>query len=217
MKKLLFVICLMSSITMMAQNEDNPMTASLQVGPNGYMFLARLISDNATFFDADGNPSTGDAKAGPTFGLSFDYAVTNRFSLGASMGYNRFTLGADNVSITKADGFLSEPGAIDLSASRLNISIRPLFHYGNNEKLDMYSGVRLGVGIWSFNLDTDIQDVTADDIIGSTGFPSVGFAPALIPFGLRYYFTDNLGAGFETHLGAPYWGNIQVNYRFGGR
>lgn len=95
---------------------------------------------------------------------------------------------------------------------RSNFAIRGLFHYGNNDMLDMYSGVRFGMTNWTFKTDYDGADYDVEqDVSFSNG--TLG-APQLILFGIRGYFYENWGANLEFAIGSPHYLSIGFNYRF---
>jgi hypothetical protein len=213
MKQIALFFFMLIACAVFAQSEGYRSTASLQTGLNGYMLLSRIVADGIEYTDANGIVATVNSTATPTFGLSYDYGFSKLFSLGISFGYNSLSVSSNNLAYIDANGTTRTDGIFDLNLRRFNIAIRPLFHYGKNPKLDMYSGLRLGISSWSGGLDTNIPELETDEIAASS-FLGINPGVALIPFGLRYYFTDNFGAGFETHIGPPYWGNIQVNYRF---
>jgi hypothetical protein len=45
-------------------------------------------------------------------------------------------------------------------------------------------------------------------------FNKIGLQFAVIPFGIRYYITEHIGIGMETHIDPPSWGNLMFAARF---
>ncbi|MFB1004309.1 MAG: hypothetical protein QMC70_09275, partial [Bacteroidia bacterium] len=83
--------------------------------------------------------------------------------------------------------------------SRLNIALRPLFHYGDGDRLDLYSGIRVGY------LMRNVETETNDELLNVLGdLDGNRFALGLVPFGMRYFFTDNLGVNMDLQIGTPY-------------
>jgi hypothetical protein len=134
---------------------------------------------------------------------SYDYSLTDIFSLGLAGSYQSW-----KVSIPAYNDGTTAYGASSLNITRTNFALRPLFHFGKNEDLDMYAGLRLGYTMWSTKI------TSTDPIVIGTGFGhGNAIAPAAL-FGLRYFFTKNIGANFEISLGAPYAVALGVNARF---
>jgi hypothetical protein len=193
-----------------AQNEDYRHVFSANAGLNFFQFLSFAEfsqSGNVAFTDAKGYGS-------PTFQLSYDYGFKKWFSLGFAYANNRFGAKYTNLVIDN-QGI----GDLNMRYSRNTFTTRVLFHYGNQGRLDMYSGLRLGVSIWGSKPSKDITDSQATSLLDSGGIGSArgtGAIPhiGMTLFGLRYYVTENLGLGFESNLGS-YLASVQVNYRVG--
>lgn len=156
--------------------------------------------------------ATGSVDIGgtPALQLAYDYGLTDWFSLGAAFSFQTFGFDYTGYEFVNSDNMLVTE---DFTArtSRMTAALRPLFHYGNKGgKLDLYSGLRLQYVFWSGSNDSSDPTFEVADFTG--GRPGVG----IIPFGLRYFFTDNIGAGVELMWGAPYLASINVNARFGG-
>jgi hypothetical protein len=206
-KYLLLTLVFVLGLTMnaAAQNGEFKNTISASAGLNIFQFF-NLISDYS-----DETTVNFNAHATASYGLTYDYGVTKWFSIGLGGAYNKFSLSADEITIDKGDG-TSYTGPIDAKVSRTNIGIRPLFHYGNGGRVDMYSGFRLGANIWKGSVDSDDPDIDTGDInsrLRSSASPNFQF----IPFGLRGYVTKNLGLGFELAFGAPHYAAFQLSYR----
>ncbi len=157
--------------------------------------------------------------SGPTFNFTYDYAITSVFSLGVAVGRNRLGFEFTDLDYTSADGQTFLRGDIDAQLTRTSVTFRPLFHYGRTEKLDMYSGGRIGAAWWGLKLKGDGEAKAKDDFQKSfTG--KFGRGGALVPnasltlFGINYYPIENLGFGAEVNVGQPYGFAASVNYRF---
>ncbi len=137
--------------------------------------------------------------ATPALQLSYDYMVTDFLSAGGAVSFQQF-------KFSGTDG--------TFALRRINFAARALFHYGKSDKLDMYSGVRLGMTNWAYKIDITSDDPTLQALQGNGKFSGLGFAPQLIAFGIRGYFTDNIGANIEFAVGAPYYMAGGINYRF---
>jgi opacity protein-like surface antigen len=168
----------------------------------------------------------GKATATPTIQGAYDFALADWFSVGLAASYNNTKIDFTNITYKG-----KVAGDANATVARTSLAARALFHYGNKGRWDLYSGVRIGAGIWYAKVGADINDELLTDLIGSfdtfvpsfltdrlsgqnvrTGF--VLFQAQIIPLGARYYITDNIGVHAELGVGAPYYATIGANYRF---
>lgn len=140
-----------------------------------------------------------DASAPPAIQLSYDYALTDHLSLGGGLSYQRFKLSYTDYGDNMEN--------FDARLSRFNIAIRGLVHYGGQENLDMYSGLRLGLTNWSADVGTDDPNFKPPKTDGVT------FGPQLILFGIRGYVAGNLGVNAELGVGGPHFFSLGLQYR----
>lgn len=138
---------------------------------------------------------------------SFDYGISDRFSVGASYTYQGMTVKYS--SYTDNNGNVIN-GDFKDRLTRQNFAIRPLFHFGDNDNLDTYAGVRLGYTMWNYNSSQNTYD--SNDILGGFGSP----IKVQGLFGMRYFFTENIGFNTEFAIGPTYFMMIGANARFGG-
>lgn len=157
----------------------------------------------------------------PVAQLSYDYRIERWFSLGVAVSHQYFGM-----------SFFSTSGSDDLVAlgvNRVNVGIRPYFHYYSNEVLDFYAGARIGGTIWHLKVETEniyqyaeqiLPDLVEDFVlqriptINQLSFMWTLFAMQATPFGMEYYITDNFGLNGELTFGSPYFVSIGLNYRF---
>lgn len=185
-----FVLSLACCGLLQAQNLEGQSAIGLHAGFSlaGALFNLSEIDANV------------DASTPPAAQLTYDYALTGRFSLGGGVSYQSFNLAYSNYGETNE--------SFDVRLSRFNLAARGLFHYGNSETMDMYSGLRVGLSNWSLDVGTDNPNFDPPKARGPA------FAPQLILFGIRGYLTENLGIGGELAVGAPHVVSLGVNYRF---
>jgi hypothetical protein len=193
-----------------AQNEDYRHVVSVNAGLNIFQVLgaAQFVPLNDVQF------SNAKGYGSPTFQFSYDYGFKKWFSLGFAFANNRFGAKYSNLVIAN-----ETIGDLNMKYTRNTFTSRVLFHYGNHDRLDMYSGLRLGVSLWNSKPSKDITDAQATALFESGGIGSArgkGVLPhvGMTLFGLRYYVTENLGIGFESNIGS-YLASAQVNYRLG--
>jgi hypothetical protein len=139
----------------------------------------------------------------PAYQLTYDYAIADMFSLGAALSYQRFTFRYTNYG-DNLDNF-------NVKIGRTNVAARFLVHYGGGERFDMYSGLRAGITSWSVDVGT-----------ATTGFippiaTAVAFAPQVILFGAKGYFSDRLGFNGEIAIGPPHLVSVGLSYRIEGK
>ena len=187
-----------------AQNMKGQSTVTGGVGFSLAGLLFRAI-DNA----ADDAISNFEMKSTPGMLLHYDYGLADRFSIGAAFSYQQFKLVYTNMPYTTTAGY-EDTASWDDKVKRINFGIRPLFHFGNNEDLDMYTGVRISMTQWSFS--SSHPDPLYDDGDFYDSFNSTIRFQAL--FGLRYYFTPNIGFNTEFAIGTPYFLSLGANFRF---
>jgi hypothetical protein len=197
MKFLLSVVvcCLFFHISLNAQNEEGQSVIGANVGFSLIGIILDLSDEAAEEVTIDNSPAIQ---------LTYDYAISRVVSLGAAVSRQRFLLSYTNYDDTPQD--------FDVVVGRLNLAGRILFHYGGNEKLDLYSGARLGVTNWSVNVKSDaVDNYTPSFPIGAF------FAPQLVVFGMKGYITDHIGINGELAIGAPHYLSLGLSYRFAGK
>jgi opacity protein-like surface antigen len=215
MKKqfLILVLAVVSFFSVSAQNQDFPNALTFNAGLNFYQLGGFLVSSLPS--NVRDNVSL---KTTASYGLAYDRAINDRFSVGGSIHYNGGTATFQDAFQFKGQ---TVSGLVKGTYSRVPIMIRGLVHYGKNEKLDMYSGLGLGVSIWKAkvsgngSLQTSITDQDLKDNL--RGIPTGTAIPTaqLIAFGARYYPVPNIGIGGELAIGTPYFLALNVSYRFG--
>jgi len=148
---------------------------------------------------------------GPLF-VKYEYALTKLIGLGASFGYwsTKFT-----ETYNYQDGYYDANSAnyvyteyqdvTEHHFSSLSAGARLNFHFGTQEKLDPYAGVAAGYTSmnYTYKFSSTNPNTTDPPSISYSGIP-VYFA---ITAGIRYYFTENIGAYAE--LGLDKWSVIQ--------
>lgn len=157
----------------------------------------------------DANTSQGDVSSYsiPALQVGYDYYLNHWFSVGAAGSVQFMGVNYDNYYY---NGTETVDG--DLNITRLNIAARALFHYANKGRLDLYSGLRMGFTNWLVTENLTDETYDYDNVLDFSS--GLNFAPQLILFGVRGYFTDNFGANMELAVGSPHFFSIGLNYRF---
>lgn len=200
---LILALCVLSIGNLQAQNQKGQMVFGLNAG-----FGAARAYINALLID-DFTTTTATTTGSPAIVLGADYGIHKRFSVGVQFatqgmkgtvtGYEFF----DNTNTLVIEDF-------DYKARRNHISVVPKFHYiVDNNKVDLYSGLRIGQVMWKTSHESKDPNFDALDDLNRT---SVG----LVAFGAKFYFTENLGANDELNIGPPYFFTFGVAYKIGG-
>ena len=171
-----------------AQDSEGASVATVGLG---YSFFNNIIKSSLETY------SDVKVKSVPTIALTYDLALTDNFSIGVAGAFQNVSGEFTNEYIDQNLDFQTEIATTKVS--RLNIALRPLFHYGDGDRLDLYSGIRVGYLIR--NVETETSDYllnVLDELDGNR------FALGLVPFGMRYFFTDNLGVNMDLQIGTPY-------------
>ncbi len=137
----------------------------------------------------------------PVLQLTYGYMLTKNISVGVAGSHQEYK-------------FSIPDGSVAAEIKRSNFAIRGLFHYGSSDRIDMYSGVRLGYTIWGTDVKT--TDPTLKPTLKTLEKNYLGkrFAAQLVAFGIRGYFTKNIGAHAEFSIGSPYYLVAGLNFRF---
>jgi hypothetical protein len=228
-KHLLVLILTFWQLKSFAQNEDYGNVISVQTGASLFTPFRGEVKGSEESADTVISFSAGRIHKYPQINIAYDRAIKPWFSIGGSMSYNRIAADLENVKYHRTEDL----GSFTLDMTRVTVGARALFHYGNANRLDMYSGLRLGIGIWAVSASSSLVsdlDNKAGQIakeIGNSGLwrTFVGdkirgrFAlpqAQLILFGIRGYITEHIGINGELSIGSPYFASIGINYRFGG-
>ncbi len=209
MKKLtnVFYTCLffaMASSMMFAQNADYRSVLGVHAG---YSLTGAIITSASDAIDGLGEDDL-NVSGTPALQVTFDYGLTDWLSVGVAGAFQTFSFKADDYTFFDDAGMSITENA-SARSTRMSFALRTLFHYGNKGDLDLYSGLRLQRVQWSSSVDSaDPNFGLGDDLDGGR------FGIGIVPFGLRYYFTEMIGAGFEIMWGAPYVASLNVNARF---
>lgn len=208
--QLLFALSLLCAVSSLAQSEEPLHTVSTQIG-YGWFGLFENTTADITISDNNNGITkeyTATFNGTPATTLAYDYRFGRTFSLGGAVGFQSMDLtdfrdAATNENISGAVGI-----------NRFFFSVRTLFHYGNNPKWDLYSGVRVGATHWNVNSTLDEDEFSFGEGInvsrGSFVLPHL----VPIPFGVKHYPTERFMIGAELAVGSPHVLALQAGFRF---
>jgi hypothetical protein len=184
-----------------AQKYQGQMVVTAGAGYSVAGILFGLVQDGLN------TVSTVKSTKTPVIIGGLDYGISDRFSLGAVYSYQG--LSASYTSYTTNSGD-TVSGVFKDKLTRQSIGIRPLFHFGDNDDLDVYAGARFSYVFWNYK--SSRTDVNVTDFFKGFGSP-VKFQAI---FGARYFFSPNIGFGMELAIGPTYYVTAGINARFGG-
>ncbi|HTB30890.1 MAG TPA: hypothetical protein VK808_02630 [Bacteroidia bacterium] len=164
------------------------------------------------------NGNTYSAINYPEFGGSLDYMVSPLVCMGIGVNYQliRFDL-STNYQNAYINPYYNE-GPNSALFSRLNIGIRNLFYFKgiNSDNLHIYVGARAGLSIW-YEWDSWANGVNYNyrSVINSNSNDNGNIQMSIqLLWGMRYFFTHDLGMQLELGLGTPYYAQFGITYRF---
>ncbi|MCH7535486.1 MAG: outer membrane beta-barrel protein [Bacteroidetes bacterium] len=201
MQRGLLILCFVAisqatynSDTVQAQDVKGQMVGTIGIGftrldPNGY------------------SKSDESSKSTPVFHFEFDRAFTHSISGGLAFTFQR---------VSSVDKEVIPGRVIDLKTSitLTDVSIRGLYHWSTDPRLDFYIGLRLGYMMFIYNYDNDkfVPEESTDSEEGDETKNKVTIAPTV---GLRYFFNESIAAGVELDVTIyPYIFGLGISYRF---
>jgi hypothetical protein len=198
MKRIILIVFLLNCFSTgdaIAQRKKGESVLSLGMGLSVFNIIVGSagVDDSVTTFST------------PTLYATYDYALSRRFSLGLSLAHNRFSISRPYYSFINSNGQLVyDP--LTYQGDRINLTFRPLFHWGSNEYIDWYTGFRIGMSIWNEKI------VTRDPFYKNEISQTNGFSlQALI--GARIKLTELLSFSFDFGLGEPYLGSMGIGVK----
>ncbi len=141
---------------------------------------------------------TGGMKAtgiGPV-GIRGEYLLTDHIGIGADINYSRstFVAGEDTpANVANQDYYYNA------TFTRIRALAKMNFHFGTGDHFDWHSGFGIGYNTANLDLVTNDPDVDVAQFDKFIKFPIA----ARIDIGVKYFFTDNIGLGFDFGLGGP--------------
>ncbi|HRZ42801.1 MAG TPA: hypothetical protein P5228_08895 [Bacteroidales bacterium] len=199
------ILCV--SVPAKAQFSDGKATAGINVGASliSMLFRAVDLSETGTF----------ETSATPPVQLSFDYKVGRKFSVGAAFSFSHISADYNDPTLTPVTDTMLQN--FSLTLNRISFAARGLWYYTDNDKLDLYSGLRVGLNMWPLKLSSTDPDI---DVADANPFSEGLFANPVYPafqfivFGGTAFVTDNIGINWELCAGQPYFAAIGARYRF---
>ena len=148
-------------------------------------------------------------KAPPAYQGIVDYALIDKLSIGGAFSYQKVS------SINRGYTYVNTLGQkvtedVVNSLTRMNFSYRILFHYVGTDKIDVYSGIRMGLNYYQ---DSHTSNDLNYKLQTNELFQGFGFAPQVIGLGIRMYIFQDLAINTEIAVGFPSFFNFGLTYR----
>jgi hypothetical protein len=206
MSKSIVIISLISAALAMpnlaeAQNAHGQWVVSVDAGSSLVGGAINLIIGDGEAVDTDTSDgfieiNNSKVSGGKALIVGFDYGKTDQWSIGGFFATQK-RYGSTDFSYATGNGMhATETVAFNLRRNCIGFSTK--FHYGKEDKVDLYSGVRLGMIFWVNSIESASGNFDLLDKM-ITSRPFFG----LTAFGARVYPTKNIGLNFELNLGAP--------------
>ena len=212
MKRFLFAIFLVISSTSFAQDLAGTIVVEPMIGfPNaGVTYLVYSnIFDNNESFDITGSPVQ--------IGGRFEYIATDNIGLGFEANYEKcgYNMTIPNAIYNPITGACTDSSVV-WSQTKLRLMGRVMFHFGNFDRVDLYTGTGIGyTQERQENPDSELDPmntrfVCLPKLIDNVTSP----LSARIYFGSRFLFSDNIGMTTEVGLGGGSIFQVGVIARF---
>jgi hypothetical protein len=203
----LLVFSLFISCTIVAQTETLPVPIKAIHKRNikleafyGFPNLLTATLKNAYELTNQKKEQLSITGTGP-IGLRAEYFITDHLAFGTEISYATTSIQWQERGTLKVNDTITVPYnyRFKLTAPRVRMLGKFNFHFGTSEHFDWYVGLGIGYNNTRIKLTTDAPYIRDYDIL------SLYFLPlsTRLDFGGNYYFTKNLGVGFEVGLGGP--------------
>jgi len=148
--------------------------------------------------------------AGP-LGLRGEYMVTDKIGLGLDLGFNNSKVSYNEIS----QEFNSTTGnvdnvtyAYDFKTKKIGVLVCFNYHFLDNDKFDLFGTFGLGYASRSFSFTSTNPNYTP------TAVSSLIPIGSKIGLGMRYFFTDNIGANLQLGFGQGGILNAGISAKF---
>lgn len=209
MKKLLFLLLLYSNTVGSQVLEAEDFVVEVAVGfPT---IKPRVLNTSGIFHNnfLDGNSSIN--KNYGTFILKGEFFMTDKIGLAGSFNYSYF-YSLDKSKYEVYDGntqqYTSHEYFYETKIHRMTMMAGLNFHFVRTERLDTYFGIHAG-GKKAFG-SYDTNDPQAQGNLNVLMFP-VAFR---VHYGMRFFFTEFIGANFEIGLGGAPLVSLGSSFKF---
>ena len=139
----------------------------------------------------------------------YNYYFNKNISLGIIGSIQNMSMKVDYLIFKNPNDITRKFNDISIDVKRRYIGLRFNYHFINDEKNDLYLGVRFGGVFWK--ISPSITDTDLDKKLNAN-FPGT-MLPALA-LGYKYKIKERVGMGVELSLGIPQLFAYGVDFRF---
>lgn len=148
-------------------------------------------------------------------GVRGEYLINDHIAFGADINYSATNIEWSEKTETGYDPKTNDPiyttYNYKVSVPRLRIVAKFNAHFGESDHFDWYAGGGIGYNRTTIKLTSDDPSYTDQgDLSGGFLIPIA----ARVDFGGRYFFTDNIGMGFEVGLGGGPLASLGISAKF---
>lgn len=147
--------------------------------------------------------------AGP-FGFRFEYLITDKIGLGLDIALTSSSVNFNELGTVYNPTLGTYTDVIynyDFSTRKFGALVCFNYHFLDNDEFDLYSTVGVGYSNRNFDFTSTDPDYLPTSV--SSLIP-VGFKAGL---GMRYFFTDNIGANLQLGLGQGGLLNAGISFK----
>jgi outer membrane protein W len=135
-------------------------------------------------------------------GIRGEYLLTDKVGLGLDVGFN-------NTKLTFRDvGSNGNTYDYTFSTQKVGVMVTFNYHFIENDNLDFYGIVGAGYGSRSYKFESTDPNYQDEDIKGLIPVAS------RLGVGMRYFFTDNIGANVALGFGQGGLVNAGLSFKF---
>lgn len=140
-----------------------------------------------------------DYSNNPVWQGTIDYGMNDFLSIGVAYSIH-------NTDVVFSSGEYT--GEIAARATRVDMGMRLLFHYGNRQNLDLYSGLRVG-----YKTDDIYPYTSSASSVGIFQFEQDRYTWGIALLGMRYWAFNHVALTLDINLGRPYLANVGIATR----
>jgi hypothetical protein len=197
-RTLLTLYCFVILLCAQAQ-EDKKATVGVS-SMISHLSLGNGIAGDVGIGSSDSSKIETQIKSG-VLTLGVDFNPGGNFTVGILVGYQKI-----NSTVNDTFNKFLEKGDIN----RVYLGVRGLWHYGKSDRIDLYSGVKAGVKVFS---TSEISGPEAGRSVLRKKNNRTAIAIGIIPIGARFLITENIGAHIQMSIGAPTFLSLGINYK----
>jgi outer membrane protein W len=144
-------------------------------------------------------------------GLRGEYLLTDKIGLGLDIGFNNSSVKYNEIGSvynSTTGQYENTTYSYDFKTKKLGVLVCFNYHFLENDKVDLFGTVGLGYGNRSFSFTSTDPDYTP------TSIKSLIPIASKVGLGLRYFFTDNIGANLQLGFGQGGIVNAGISAKF---